>query len=407
MKQAQIYLQTKTLKDLEQAHGINFRIHDYKVSLNYDMLNSRDSDLVSQQCRGCVIAKKDFSLIKEDEPLGDTVVLCNTMDRFFNHGQEAAVEIDFSNKHTRYYEKLDGTMTALYFDTHAKRWCVATRSVPEANLLACGHDITFRQLFEIALEETTGMKFDEWIEYYNPSTDRTYIFELCTPLNVIVVKHATYKLYLLAVRNNNHDCEYHIESYHANMAIGVPVCPSYKLNTLEEVINFISVRNPLKYEGVVVADKNFNRVKIKSPGYVAASRIKIIATSTPRALVELCLLGKLDDTISLLDNRTVERAYAIKDGLVELARTCDEGYKSAIQELNTNFHWGDEKKKRKELALIVKRDGLQMPYVMSRYNNKCKNYRDWINGNMDQNTGSYSKIFLETLLRKIEKFNQG
>ena len=57
--------------------------------------------------------------------------------------------------------------------------------------------------------------------------------------------------------------------------------------------------------------------------------------------------------------------------------------------------------------MIVKRDGLQMPYVMSRYNNKCKNYRDWIDGNIDQDTGSYSKTFLETLLQKIEKFNQG
>lgn len=66
------------------------------------------------------------------------------------------------------------------------------------------------------------------------------------------------------------------------------------------MLNFVSCRDPFKYEGIVVCDKNFNRVKVKNANYVALNKIRDKVANSPRAILEIILNGKEDDVYPLL-----------------------------------------------------------------------------------------------------------
>src|SRR5579885_1572432 len=208
----QEYLKTHSFGDLAREHGVyaSFSKSGHKFSLNYDQIEAKESDPLAQECRGLVLALADGSVIsgvmgpdgKIDRsnvtPL-DTVVLAYPMKRFFNHGQGSAANIDWSDPNLAVLEKLDGTLCIVYWDPFTNQWCVATRSVPEADLLMDNGLFTFRTLFEKAVKETIGMEFNEFTKHLSPI--HTYCFELTTPYNRIVVEYKKCGITLLALRN--------------------------------------------------------------------------------------------------------------------------------------------------------------------------------------------------------------
>jgi len=199
----QEYLKTHSLEALDREHGIKARPCGHKFSLNYDMIEAKDDDLMAQECRGLILClADDNAVLSLDEPLGETRVLARPFDRFFNHGQGAAADVDLEHPDTRFYEKMDGTLCILYFDFVKDEWHVATRSVAEADLPIDGfEDFTFRTLFEKACLETTGLE-DFWRFTFLLDTKKTYLFELTTPRNRIVVNYENYGITLLGARTN-------------------------------------------------------------------------------------------------------------------------------------------------------------------------------------------------------------
>ena len=408
----QDYLKTHTLNQLKADHGVNHRISEdmfkgTKFSLNYDMIEASNTDPLASQCRGVILGRIDMALdFDADTVVGETGIMCRPMDRFFNNGQECAANIDFEAKGTKFYEKLDGTMCALYYDWQKHEWHISTRSVSEANLPIDGFDnLTFRGLFEKAVKETTGEDFADWIGVSNLSREMTYVFELCTLANRIVVEHFDNKVHFLAVRNCYTGEEYAIEDP-GHAPWGVPVCQTYDLSSLEDMINFVSDRNPIEHEGVVAVDKNFNRVKVKDPAYLALSRVKDSALRSPRALVQLCLLGKLDDALPLLPDHIVERAHNIEEALRTFIRDSNGMYNKVVhnaREMCRQEEWDhhDEKVFRKAIALSAQEEGAWMPYIMLMFTGQIRGFNEFIQRQVDPNTGEYKKGFLDSLLEKL------
>jgi hypothetical protein len=398
----QKYLETHTLNQLKADHGVNHRVCGTKFSLNYDMLEASETDPLACQCRGTILAALGTQHVFELDPdmvIGPTDIMARTMDRFFNHGQACAAEIIFEAEGTRFYEKLDGTMCALYYDWLKHEWHVSTRSIPEADLPIDGFDnLTFRGLFEKAVLETTGMSFKRWVQRENLHSDMTYVFELCTPANRVVVKHEGYEIHSIAIRHrtgkeeNVDDPGYGLEF--------VPRCRTYELNNLTDMIDFVVGRDPTEYEGIVAVDKHWNRVKVKNPGYLALSRVKDSAMKSPRSLVELCLLGKLDDALPLLPEHIVQRALKIQEALRGFIRD-SEGVYAGILARAADMGLDNE---RKAVALSVQElDPYYMPYVMMRYSGRLNDYSEFIKTQVDSKTGCYKKNFLDGLLEKVEK----
>lgn len=404
----QNYLQNHSLDQLKADHGINHRIEGSKFSLNYDMLEASNTDALACQCRGVVLAVPDGRSLEPSEVIGDTLVMARTMDRFFNHGQDCAADVNFEAQGTRFYEKMDGTMCALYHDFQKNEWHIATRSIPEANLPIDGFDnMTFRDLFEKAIQETTGLSFDRWLERENLYNDMTYIFELCTPANRVVVEYRNYEVHLLAIRHRDGQ-EESIEDPGYGLSL-VPKCRTYELSSLTDMIEFVSGRDPSAYEGIVAVDKHWQRVKVKNPGYLALSRVKDSAMRSPRALLELCLLGKLDDALPLLPDHVTKHALKIEESLRGFIRNsnyyswerCLGVASNLCQQNGWDMSVGSHDH-RKAVAMAAKQIKANMPYIMARYIRKVECFEDYMKLQIDSKTGQYKKAFLEYLLKELK-----
>ena len=97
--------------------------------------------------------------------------------------------------------------------------------------------------------------------------DYTYIFELVSPLNRVVIKYSEIEIYHIGTRNN-------LTGEELVEDIGIKKPKAYPLTSLKDCIDAAAALNKdcdkfdLLNEGFVVVDGNWNRIKIKSPDYV-------------------------------------------------------------------------------------------------------------------------------------------
>jgi hypothetical protein len=123
----------------------------------------------------------------------------------------------------------------------------------------------------------------EWLaDKLLPNT--TYMFELCSPYNRIIVPHKETKLYFHGWRDN-----ISLNEMRFNICILAKIfgCPEeYNLKSLDECVAATQVM-PWDEEGYVVVDKNFNRVKIKSPAYLMVHRLSQNNNMSIRRAIDL------------------------------------------------------------------------------------------------------------------------
>ena len=101
---------------------------------------------------------------------------------------------------------------------------------------------------------------------HNLNKDYTYIFELVSPDAQIVVYYPETKIYHIGTRNNK-TCE------ELNVDIGIEKPKEYPLHSLEDCIDAAKELKSSEHEGYVVVDKNWHRVKVKAPEWVAAHHL--------------------------------------------------------------------------------------------------------------------------------------
>lgn len=399
----QKFLRDRSLAELEAEHGVKARVAGHKFSLNYDQIEAKDSDPLAQECRGLILTPVQGSIVTE-APLGDTRILARPFNRFFNLGQEAAADVDLDHPGTRFYEKMDGTLTILYFDDVVGEWHVATRGVPEADLPIDGFgEYTFRTLFEHACRETTGREFKDFVRYLDVQT--TYIFELTTPMNRIVVEYKDYGITLLGARARETGVEF--DPVSIAPALEVPHAPVYRFGSLQEMVDFVSTRNPQNHEGIVVCDPQYRRIKVKNAGYLALNKVRDSVLNSPRGLVELILLEKLDDALPLFPDHIVERAEKLRDAFRVLVRDFRKDYLDCWNEAEKEAPIFNEmspalqKANRKAFALAVQARGLWMAPMMDVYQGKADDLVEWIK-NKRQVDGGWPNSFLDLVLRQLE-----
>ena len=305
----QKFLLNHSFADLAALHGVEISVdrrHGHKFSLNYNQITSKNDDPLACECRGLILSNgsslKELAVTVDGRLSFDhivpglTKIVAHPMSRFFNHGQGEA-KIDWDDPALQVLNKVDGTCCIVYFDQFIHEWHVATRSMPEADQpLAVGSNLTFRKLFESGLQKTTGLTFSEFTAKLNPN--KTYCFELTTPYNIVVVQHDDSAITLLAVRDKTTGREELPENDKISQI--VPTADSYSVKSVSDVIDFVNTRNPSEFEGVVLRDSKFNRIKIKSVAYTAAHRAIDCVERSPRSCLELVLSEKADDVLPLL-----------------------------------------------------------------------------------------------------------
>jgi RNA ligase len=321
----------KTLEDLNTEYGIKstFSKDGKLVSLNYSQIDSPMGEEICQVCRGLILEVGTWNLISRSFP------------KFFNYSEQYAANLD--EESLKIYDKLDGSLVEIYW--YDNKWNVATKGSPDASGTLNTEGKTFSDLIHQTIQKMGYIGIDDFM-YLLPKTI-FYTFELTTPENQVVIPYNDYKLTLLALFNK--DKEYELDLIELPFATKVKL---YNFSTLEDIIKASKELNESLYEGYVVVDKNFNRVKIKSPEYLAAHRL-VSGLKTAKNVASLCLQENYDDIISLIPEGIKEYVKDSREKITSLIKICNQHYQILTDHLERTGYI-DERDKKKRFALIIK-----------------------------------------------------
>jgi len=297
------------------------------IMFKYNQLESDFNIPLVREARGIIF----------DEQTWDCV--CHAFNKFGNYGETYCPEIDWSTAIVS--EKVDGSLIKLWY--HNKKWHLSTNGTIDAKKAQIGDNITglsFYDLFCRAIDYMYHCTFTEFVKNLNKNF--TYMFELVSPLNRVVIPYQETKIFLLCMRDMTTGEEISMDILpHYN------ICPSpkiYKLNTLDAVVACAN-ELPWNEEGYVVCDGNFNRIKIKSPQYVIAHYARTSGTMTIKRFVEIILQNQMDEFLIYAED--------YKDKLLDIQKAMDGIIKTC--------NWFTDKaqdtkfENRKEYALYVKK----------------------------------------------------
>lgn len=264
------YLKENGIESLKEELGVIVKEYDDLLVLNYSQIESPKTHPIVRECRGLIL-DKDFNVVSRK--------LC----RFFNYGEapDTMANLDFSKAVV--HEKVDGSLIGIF--NYNDHWYVATRGTAFAEAETAWGG-TFKDLVYEALNVDDDEHFNEECNIYlNP--EYTYIFEVTSPHNRVVVRHSDTRLTLLTSRHNETG-EYGGEHQENDaFSIGADVVKKYSFDSVEHCIE--AARNlPNLEEGYVVYQDNQPVCKIKSPTYVAIHSMKGDGL-TPRIAATLVL----------------------------------------------------------------------------------------------------------------------
>jgi len=272
------------------------------VMFKYDMVNSPMDNPIVQECRGCIL-----------DSAHNWDYVARPFDKFFNFAEGLAAVLDWES--AKVMEKLDGSLMILYhYDCH---WHVASSGLPDAGGQLNNYDTTFKELFwKIFNDNMYDLPFTAW-------TDCTFMFEMMSPYNRVVVPHTESKLALIGIRNRNSGKELSVaEACDYNW----PKVKSFSLNTFEDICKSFETFDGIDQEGYVVVDKNFNRIKVKHPGYVAIHHLKGDDGPSHKKMFKIVCTGELSEVLTYFPEwRPVfdEVSEVFEDTLKELSKDYD------------------------------------------------------------------------------------
>lgn len=254
---------------------------DY-VLLKYNQLASDFDISLVRECRGCI-----FYLPNKNHAWAD--IVCYPFEKFGNYGESYVPEIDWRTASVQ--EKVDGSLIKLW--NHKGEWHVSTNGTIDARLAPTSVEgVSFYDVFMRALEKNGNPS------HFFESLDvtLTYMFELVSPETRVTIEYPEAAIYYLGARKMTTFEE-----------IGAPWLPAgdafqyyinlpkiYPLQTLEDCIMAVNAMGADE-EGFVICDANFNRVKLKSPEWLIASKIRNNNSITVKRVIEAMRAGYLDD----------------------------------------------------------------------------------------------------------------
>ncbi len=332
MLEVQNFLHSEPLEQLTSQFAIKAKRHQQYpslISFNYDQIDSPKTHPIVQECRGLILDEAE-----------NWQVVAYPYRCFFNVGEGGANLIDWNS--ARCYEKCDGSLCILYF--YKKHWHVATRGIPDASGQVNRLAKSFQDLFWQVWKE---------LNYHLPqSTNCCYMFELMTPYNRVVVQQQKNQLLLHGVR----DLLSHQEIDPVKVAndYGWHSVPTYPLQALDEILAAAKLLEPMQSEGYIICDRHFNRIKVKSPTYVAVAHLK--DGLSKRRLLEILIANESDEFLSYFPEWS-ELYHQIKRQINSLAQDVEAVYKTH-QDL----------KSQKDFALAVKDYPLSRVLFLKRAN---------------------------------------
>lgn len=258
---------------------------DGYIMFKYNQLCSDFSIPLVREARGIIFKENDLQCV------------CHSFEKFGNYGEEYCPAINWGTASVQ--QKIDGSLIKIWNDNG---WHISTNGTIDA-FKAELNNVKYQNFGQLVLAAIRRVfpNEHEFFKMLNPYC--TYMFELVSPYNRVVIPYKAIKLYFLGVRRIDTGIEYMPEEYEISQYFQTP--KRYALSTLEDVQKAANAL-PWDQEGYVVCDNNFNRVKIKSPSYVKAHYVRNNNVVTTERLVQVVLDGEQKEFLIYASEYTKE-----------------------------------------------------------------------------------------------------
>lgn len=197
----------------EPPFCIKIKRKDNFIIFNYNQLSSDFNNNIVRECRGIIFY----------EPTWECV--CHAFDKFGNHGEDYVPNLDQKSIYIR--EKVDGSLIKIWF--FEDRWHYSSNGMIDLkDTETIDSYVNFMDLFKMALY-SNNLTIEEFEQKLNPKY--TYMFELVSPLNRVVIKYEKPDIYLLAARERKTDelsLNFEVE--------GIKSPKKYYFKTISEII---------------------------------------------------------------------------------------------------------------------------------------------------------------------------
>ena len=276
-------------------YNLMFRDFDGYTLIKYNQLFSDFKQQMVREARGFIIKKEGHKY----------KLVCMPFTKFFCVGDPNAkndLRKLYHRKEWYIEEKIDGSLIKLFYDNG--KWNVSTSgtiNAKDAEVQFKMKDINnFKELFDYASKDK--------INYDRLDKQYTYMFELVSLENKVIVPYEIEDVYYLGRRNN-----YTLREipYFEDECIGVekckrPKCRIVKVNKnpkkimkeLQKEVNSFTKEHE-HFEGYVISDKSLKtRVKMKSTQYMELFFQKGNGIFSPRKILLMILDQKDDDVLS-------------------------------------------------------------------------------------------------------------
>ena len=250
MLETQLFLRGEGEEELKNKFKLKIsrhREHSNLLQFSYGKTSVDFAHPIVQECRGLILDSKN-----------NWSVVAFPYAKFFNWGEALGTDIDWRTASVT--EKIDGSLAILYW--YMDKWYVASSATADGSAIL-GKDMIFADLF-----------WEIWNKngYALPEENHfTFMFEFFSPRCPVVVKADHDSIILHGVRDNKSfeelDPKVTAEKYRWECV------QSFEFSSLQHVLDASKRLNPAQQEGFVVRDASFNRVKVKSPQYVALAHL--------------------------------------------------------------------------------------------------------------------------------------
>jgi len=264
-------------KLVEPPYCLKIQDKEGYVMFSYNMIDSDFSIKLVRESRGIILDSAD-----------NFNVACMAFEKFFHYSDKLAAKIDFAS--ARIEEKVDGSILKWWYAKRLNCWMLSTNNMIDAREATVSKDFnkTFNDLFEEAMSKLTldvsKLIKSEYFQY-------TFVFEIVSPYNRIVVPYRDVAIYHIGIRNNITLQEEHVD-------VGIQKPTIYTFNTLEDCIAHAK-QLPFNEEGYVVVDKFWNRIKVKSVNYLAAHHMKNNGVVTYSRVLDMIRAEQHDDFLAI------------------------------------------------------------------------------------------------------------
>lgn len=264
------------------------------IMFKYSQQNSDFSNDIVKECRGIIFDEDTF------EPISVPYF------KFFNVGEPNAAEVDWSTAEVQ--EKIDGSiMKAVKLSDHelliSTNGCIDAFKCELNSQIGCPYN-NFGELFIAAVYnqmEALGLspKYNDPIEWLAGKLEvgMTYMFELCSRYNRIVVPHEEPKLYFHGLRDNKSLLEFHNDDNYPSLSLWFDIPKRFSMKTLDDCLAATQAM-PWNEEGYVVVDNDFNRVKIKSGAYLMVHKMANNGSMSIRRAIDVYMAGECDEILA-------------------------------------------------------------------------------------------------------------